>query len=83
MVLILAQVTKCHTNFEHFNYSLLMNKKNILGEYSLFFKYVALFTTRLNKLVLKRLSGCLLEVVAFKNHTTRTGSLLRRGLGTS
>ena len=29
---------KCHKNFDHFNYSLHMNKKNILGEYSLFFK---------------------------------------------
>ena len=29
---------KLYKNFNHFKYSLRVNKKNILGEYSLFFK---------------------------------------------
>ena len=33
-----TQAVKLHKNFVHFNYSLSVNKKNILNEYSSFFK---------------------------------------------
>ena len=33
-----SQGVKLHKDFAHFNYSLQVNKKNILGEYSSFFK---------------------------------------------
>ena len=33
-----TQAVKLHKNFVHFNHSLSVNKKNILSEYSSFFK---------------------------------------------
>ena len=56
VVSIITQAVRMHKNFVHFKYGLRVNNKNILGEYSSFFKRMAWnCSSRLSKLVSKQL----------------------------